>query len=32
VGEHVEVGEVEKVNEELERGKRKLVEHEPYSF
>jgi DNA-directed RNA polymerase subunit beta len=32
VGEHVEVGTVEKTNEELREKKRKLVEHEPYSF
>src|SRR5208337_2879307 len=32
VGEHVEVGEVEKVNESLGEKKRKLVEYEPYSF
>jgi DNA-directed RNA polymerase subunit beta len=32
VGEHVELREVEKVNEELREKRRKLVEHEPYSF
>jgi DNA-directed RNA polymerase subunit beta len=32
VGEHVELGEVEKVNEDLREKKRKLVEYEPYSF
>ena len=32
VGEHVEVGTVEKTNEELREKKRKLVEHEPFSF
>jgi DNA-directed RNA polymerase subunit beta len=32
VGEHVEVGEVEKMNEELAERKRKLAEYEPYSF
>jgi DNA-directed RNA polymerase subunit beta len=32
VGEHVELGTVEKTNEELREKKRKLVEHEPYSF
>ncbi|MGH9446251.1 MAG: DNA-directed RNA polymerase subunit beta, partial [Terriglobia bacterium] len=32
VGEHVEVREVEKANEDLREKRRKLVEHEPYSF
>jgi len=32
VGEHVEVGTVEKTNEELREKKRKAVEHEPFSF
>ena len=32
VGEHVEVGEVEKLNEDLGERRRKLVEYEPYSF
>jgi DNA-directed RNA polymerase subunit beta len=32
VGEHIEIKEVEKVNEELREKRRKLVEHEPYSF
>jgi DNA-directed RNA polymerase subunit beta len=32
VGEHVELSEVEKANEDLREKKRKLVEHEPYSF
>src|SRR5579883_430197 len=32
VGEHVELKEVEKVNEELREKRRKLVEYEPYSF
>jgi DNA-directed RNA polymerase subunit beta len=32
VGEHVELAEVEKVNEELREKRRKLVEYEPYSF
>ncbi len=32
VGEHVEVGTVEKTNEELREKKRKLVEHEPFSL
>ena len=32
VGEHVEWNEVEKQNEELREKRRKLVEHEPYSF
>ena len=32
VGEHVESGTVEKTNEELREKKRKLVEHEPFSF
>jgi DNA-directed RNA polymerase subunit beta len=32
VGEHVEVIAVEKTNEELREKKRKLVEHEPFSF
>jgi DNA-directed RNA polymerase subunit beta len=32
VGEHIELGEVEKANEELREKKKKLVEHEPYSF
>jgi DNA-directed RNA polymerase subunit beta len=32
VGEHIELGEVEKVNEELREKKRALVEYEPYSF
>jgi DNA-directed RNA polymerase subunit beta len=32
VGEHVEWGTVEKTNEELREKKRKLVEHEPFSF
>ncbi|HUY14420.1 MAG TPA: DNA-directed RNA polymerase subunit beta [Terriglobia bacterium] len=32
VGEHVESREVEKANEELRDKKRKLVEHEPFSF
>ena len=32
VGEHVEVSTVEKTNEELREKKRKLVEHEPFSF
>ena len=32
VGEHVEQGEVEALNEELRQKKRKGVEYEPYSF
>ncbi len=32
VGEHVEVGEVEKANQELAERKRKAVEYEPFSF
>jgi len=32
VGEHAELSEVEKVNEELREKKRKLVEIEPFSF
>ena len=32
VGEHVEIKEVERINEELREKRRKLVEHEPYSF
>ncbi|MGH9354818.1 MAG: DNA-directed RNA polymerase subunit beta, partial [Terriglobia bacterium] len=32
VGEHVELKEAEKVNTELREKRRKLVEHEPYSF
>ncbi len=32
VGEHVELDEVEKLNEELREKKRKHVQHEPYSF
>jgi len=32
VGEHVDRKEVEKLNLELREKKRKLVEHEPYSF
>jgi len=32
VGEHVELSEVQKANEELREKKRKLVEFEPYSF
>jgi len=32
VGEHVELGEVEKTNEELREKRRKAVEHEPFSF
>jgi DNA-directed RNA polymerase subunit beta len=32
VGEHVELSTVEKTNEELREKKRKLVEHEPFSF
>ncbi len=32
VGEHVELGEVEKVNEELREKRRKAVEYGPYSF
>ena len=32
VGEHVEMSQVEKANEELREKKRKLVEDEPYSF
>jgi DNA-directed RNA polymerase subunit beta len=32
VGEHVEVGTVDKTNEELREKKRKAVEHEPFSF
>ncbi|HEV2176183.1 MAG TPA: DNA-directed RNA polymerase subunit beta [Terriglobia bacterium] len=32
VGEHVEIKEVEKTNEELREKRRKPVEHEPYSF
>ncbi len=32
VGEHVELREVEKVNDDLREKKRKLVEHEPFSF
>ena len=32
VGEHVEVNTVLKTNEELREKKRKLVEHEPFSF
>jgi DNA-directed RNA polymerase subunit beta len=32
VGEHVELSEVEKANDELREKKRKLVEYEPYSF
>jgi DNA-directed RNA polymerase subunit beta len=32
VGEHVELAEAEKTNEELREKKRKLVEYEPFSF
>src|SRR3989441_504176 len=32
VGEHVELSEVEKANEELREKKRKVVEYEPFSF
>jgi DNA-directed RNA polymerase subunit beta len=32
VGEHLELSQVEKANEELREKKRKLVEYEPYSF
>src|SRR2546426_3973003 len=32
VGEHVELGEIEKVNEELREKRRKAVEYDPYSF
>jgi DNA-directed RNA polymerase subunit beta len=32
VGEHVELGEVLKLNEDLREKRRKLVEYEPYSF
>ncbi|HEV2494727.1 MAG TPA: DNA-directed RNA polymerase subunit beta [Terriglobia bacterium] len=32
VGEHVELNEVEKENDELREKRRKLVEHEPFSF
>ncbi len=32
VGEHVELNEVEKLNEELGEKRRKVVEYEPYSF
>jgi len=32
VGEHVELNEVDKANEELREKKRKAVEHEPFSF
>jgi DNA-directed RNA polymerase subunit beta len=32
VGEHLELSQVEKTNEELREKKRKLVESEPYSF
>jgi len=32
VGEHVELSEVQKINEDLRDKKRKAVEHEPYSF
>ena len=32
VGEHVEIKEVDKNNDELREKRRKLVEHEPYSF
>jgi DNA-directed RNA polymerase subunit beta len=32
VGEHVDSGTVDKTNEELREKKRKLVEHEPFSF
>ena len=32
VGEHVELSEVEKANDELREKKRKLVEYEPFSF
>ncbi|HLI30720.1 MAG TPA: DNA-directed RNA polymerase subunit beta [Terriglobia bacterium] len=32
VGEHIELKDVEKVNAELREKRRKLVEHEPYSF
>jgi len=32
VGEHVELGEVELVNDDIREKKRKLVETEPYSF
>ncbi len=32
VGEHLESSQVEKANDELREKKRKLVEHEPYSF
>ena len=32
VGEHLELSQVEKTNEELREKKRKLVETEPYSF
>jgi DNA-directed RNA polymerase subunit beta len=32
VGEHTELKEVEKANEELREKRRKLIEYEPYSF
>ncbi len=32
VGEHVEQGEVDTLNEDLQQKKRKAVEYEPYSF
>jgi DNA-directed RNA polymerase subunit beta len=32
VGEHIEIKEVERVNDELREKRRKLVEYEPYSF
>jgi DNA-directed RNA polymerase subunit beta len=32
VGEHIELAEVEKVNEELREKRRKAVEYEPFSF
>ncbi|MBZ5514366.1 MAG: DNA-directed RNA polymerase subunit beta [Acidobacteriia bacterium] len=32
VGEHVELAEVEKANEELSEKKKKTIEYEPYSF
>ncbi len=32
VGEHVELGQVEKANEDLKEKRRKTVEFEPYSF
>ncbi len=32
VGEHAELSDVEKMNEELREKKRKFVEYEPYSF